>query len=80
MPTIDGTASIKIPAGIQNGTKLRLKGKGVLNPKTNERGDQYVNIIISMPEKLSEAEMKKFEELSEKTKYNPRVNLDRYIR
>jgi len=80
VPTIDSTASIKIPAGIQNGTKLRLKGKGVLNPKTNEKGDQYVNVIISMPEKLSESEKKNFEELSGKMSYNPRTNLERYIR
>lgn len=80
VPTIDGTAKLKIPAGIQNGTKLRLKGKGVLNTKTNERGDHYVNIVISMPEKLTETEKEKFKELSEKMSYNPRINLDRYVR
>jgi DnaJ-class molecular chaperone len=80
VPTIDSTASLKIPAGIQNKTKLRLKGKGVLNHKTKERGDQYVTVIISMPEQLNESDKKIFEELSRKVIYNPRTNLERYTR
>jgi DnaJ-class molecular chaperone len=78
VPTIDTTANLKIPPGIQNGTKMRLKGKGVLNPKTRERGDQYVNIVVSMPDALSDTEKKKFEELSESINYNPRLKIERY--
>ena len=78
VPTIDTTANLKIPAGIQNGTKMRLKGKGVLNPKTRERGDQYINIVISMPDTMSDLEKKKFEELSETINYNPRLKIERY--
>lgn len=80
VPTIDSTASLKIPAGIQTGTKLRLKGKGVLNPKTRERGDLYVNVIVTMPQNLSEDDKKKFEELSKSIKYNPRTKIEKFIR
>ncbi|NIP39088.1 MAG: DnaJ domain-containing protein [Candidatus Dadabacteria bacterium] len=78
VPTVDSTAKLKIPAGVQNGTKMRLKGKGVLNPKTRERGDQYINIVVSMPDKINETDKKKFEELSESINYNPRINIERY--
>lgn len=79
VPTVDSTAKLKIPAGVQNGTKMRLKGKGVLNPKTRERGDQYINILVSMPDNITETDKKKFEELSETISYNPRINIERYI-
>lgn len=78
VPTIDTTANLKIPAGIQNGTKMRLKGKGVLNPKTRERGDQYINIVVSMPDTISDSDKKTFEELSESIDYNPRLKIERY--
>lgn len=79
VPTIDTTATLKIPAGIQNGTKMRLKGKGVLNPKTRERGDQYINIVVSMPDTMTDSEKEKFAQLSKSISYNPRVKIERYI-
>lgn len=80
VPTIDGTATVTIPSGIQNGTKLRLKGKGVPNIKNKERGDEYVVVKIVMPEQISENVKKKFEELAKTTPYNPRINLEKYLR
>jgi len=80
VPTIDGTATVTIPSGIQNGTKLRLKGKGVPNTKNKERGDQYVIVRIAMPEQVSENVKKNFEELAKSNPYNPRINLEKYMR
>jgi len=80
VPTIDGTAKVSIPKGVQSGTKLRLKGKGVPNLKTKTRGDQYVEVKIVMPEKIDEKERKKFEELAESSSYNPRSNLNKYMK
>ncbi len=80
VPTIDGTAKVTIPSGIQNGTKLRLKGKGVQNLKNKERGDQYVIVRIAMPEQPSENVRKNFEELAKSNPYNPRINLEKYMR
>ena len=65
VPTINETVSVKIPKGIQSGTKLRLRGKGVKDPKGSARGDQYIIVKIETPTNLtSEQEelLKKFDE------------------
>jgi len=64
VPTIDGNVSLKIPSGIQTGTKLRLKGKGTKNPKGGiSRGDQIVICNIVTPTSLSAEEKQLFEKL-----------------
>jgi curved DNA-binding protein len=37
---------VRIPAGVKNGSRLRLKGKGNLQPGTGRRGDLYLNLSI----------------------------------
>lgn len=59
--TLDGAISLKIPAGTNSGTILRIKGKGV--PSSTRRGDLYVRIIVKMPEKLTREQKKLVEEL-----------------
>jgi len=49
VPTIDGRALLKIPQGTKSGQKFRLREKGVLNARTNVRGDQIVEIAIAAP-------------------------------
>ena len=57
VPTIDGNVSVKIPAGTQAGTKLRLKGRGTKNPKGGStRGDQYIICNVVVPTNLSKEE------------------------
>lgn len=81
VPTVNGsTATVTIPRGVQNGTKLRLKGKGAPNPRTQLRGDQYVEIKIVMPEEISEETRRKIEELAKTAHYYPRRQLDSYTR
>lgn len=80
VPTIDGSATVTIPSGVQNGTKLRLKGKGAPNLKTKDRGDQYVIVKVVMPDYISENAKKKFEELKKANSYNPRTHLEKYVR
>lgn len=64
IPTIDGAVSLKIPAGIQTGTKLRIKGKGTKNPKGGiSRGDQIVIVNIVTPTSLSNEEKQLYEKL-----------------
>jgi len=53
VPTMEGTKRIKIPAGIQTGTKVRLKGLGFPQGGKKERGDMYVRIGVKVPEKLT---------------------------
>ena len=80
VPTIDGSATLTLPPAVQNGTKLRLKGKGVENLKTRQRGDQYVVLSILMPEKINEITKKRFEEFKSSNPYNPRIFLEKYLR
>jgi molecular chaperone DnaJ len=49
VPTPSGEVKLKIPEGSQSGQKLRLKGKGVTNDKTNTSGDLYVKLMIQLP-------------------------------
>jgi len=51
--TIDGTLSLKIPAGTQSGTNFRLKGLGVHKLHAKGRGDQFVNVKVKTPTSLS---------------------------
>lgn len=53
VPTMQGTKRIRIPAGIQSGTKVRLKGLGFPLMGEGGRGDMYVRVAVHVPEKLT---------------------------
>ncbi|KAM7264195.1 hypothetical protein ACFE04_001878 [Oxalis oulophora] len=69
VPTVDGMAKLKIPAGTQPGTTLVMAKKGVpiLNRK-NMRGDQLVKVQVEIPRRLKDEERKLIEELAELNK------------
>lgn len=50
VPTIDGTVTMTVPAGSNSGTTLRLKGKGMVDPSSKQRGDQYVHLSVVLPD------------------------------
>ena len=50
--TLSGIKSVKIPAGTQNGTKLRLKGVGI-KFTSGSQGDQLVRIIVKIPKEIT---------------------------
>lgn len=56
LPTADGDVKMKIKAGTQSGTKLRLKGKGMSIPGNSQKGNLYVTIQIDVPKQLGEQE------------------------
>jgi len=60
--TLDGDLTLKIPAGTNTGTILRVKGKGVPTG-IDKRGDLYVRIKVDIPEKLSKEAKKLIEQL-----------------
>jgi len=64
VPTMEGTKRIKIPAGIQPGTKVRLKGLGFPQMGKQERGDMYVRIQVHVPENLNERQQELVEQLA----------------
>lgn len=66
VPTIEGTTKrIKIPAGTQSNTKIRMKGYGVPNLKDGGKGDQYVKISVNVPKKLSERQAQLVKKLAD---------------
>jgi DnaJ-class molecular chaperone len=73
VPTVDGRVSVKVPPGSNTGTMLRLKGRGLLDRKTGERGDQYVTLKVVLPEH-PDPELKQFlEQWSANHRYDPRA-------
>ena len=71
----DGLVVLTIPPGTSSGAKLRLRGKGVLNHKSGERGDQFVSLKISVPKNLSDEAKLLFEQLSSLAPQDPRSGL-----
>lgn len=63
VPTLDGKAALKIPAGTQNGARLRMKDKGAPNPKRGAKGDMYVHVQIVVPKTTNPKTRKILEEL-----------------
>ena len=53
VPTISGKTRMKLASGTQNGTTLRIRGKGMPALKGGVRGDQLVKIKVEIPQKLS---------------------------
>ncbi len=64
VPTISIPVKMKIPKGIQSGTVLKIKGKGLVNfPTSRKRGDQYVHIHIWTPQNISSQDEEKIASL-----------------
>jgi len=67
VPTLDGPVNIKIPAGTASGQKLRVRGRGL-----GKAGDLLVTTKIVMPDKITEAQKKLWQQLAHESKFNPR--------
>ena len=65
VPTLEGKASLKIPAGTQGGTLFKLRGKGIPRLNTGQRGDLLVRVMVEVPTKLDSEQRKKLEEFAE---------------
>jgi curved DNA-binding protein len=63
--TPHGNRKVKIPAGIQNGTKLRLKGMGMPHFGKQDKGHAYVRISVAIPKDLNAAQKKIFKQLAD---------------
>ena len=72
VPTVDGPAEVKVPAGTSSGVRLRLRGKGVADPKTGKRGDQYAVIKIVLPKKISDEGKRLMAEFDKSDPASPR--------
>jgi len=65
IPTLDGRASLKIPAGTQSNKVFRLRGKGVRNVRSHETGDLYCHASIETPVNLTSRQKDLLQELDE---------------
>jgi curved DNA-binding protein len=70
--TLDGAASVRIPAGTQSGQRIRLKGKGFGKPGSRDRGDLLAAVRIVVPQKLSAEEKALFSQLAEISRFKAR--------
>jgi len=71
VPTIDGKAKIKIPAGTHSGKIFRLKGKGFPAFQSYEKGDQLVEVNVWTPQNLSHEEKEMLEKLKNSSHFAP---------
>jgi DnaJ-class molecular chaperone len=65
-PTIDGGVKIRIKAGTQPGTTIRLRGKGAPRLRGRGKGDEYVRVLVAVPEKLTREQKKIIEEMKKR--------------
>ncbi len=75
VPTVYGDVELTIPAGTQNATQFRLKGKGVKDLRGSEQGDQFVHVKVEVPKKLSKEEKALYEKLREVSKHQDKESV-----
>jgi len=63
VPTLDGRANLKVPAGSQTGKVFRLGGKGVRNARGSQAGDLFCKIVVETPVNLSKEQKELLEQL-----------------
>jgi curved DNA-binding protein len=73
VPTLDGSIKLKIPAGAENGQRLRARSRGLPKGKTSERGDYYVVLQVQLPATLTDEERTLWEKLRDVSSFRPRA-------
>ena len=64
-PTLDGKVMIRIPAGTQNATVFKIRGKGVPSLSSGgQRGDLMIRVLVEVPTKLDGDQRAKLEEFA----------------
>ena len=64
VPTLEGKAQIKIPAGTQTGNVFRLRGKGIRNVHGHGQGDLHAQVTIEVPARLNTEQRAKLTEFA----------------
>lgn len=75
VPTVYGDVELNIPAGTQNNTQFRLRGKGVKDLRGSDQGDQYVQVSVEIPKKLSREEKELYEKLRTASRKNEKESV-----
>ena len=80
-PTLDGSETVKVPAGTQTGTTLRLRGKGMPDVNGRGRGDLFATIQVQTPARLTKDQKRLLEQLAKelpKEAFEPRPRADEH--
>jgi len=72
LDTPGGEIKVKVPGGTSSGRRIRLRGRGLPNPK-GKAGDLFAEARIMVPPKLSRAERRLFEQLAAESDFDPRA-------
>src|SRR5213595_2107966 len=64
IPTLEGKANLKVPAGTQSGQIFKLRSKGVTNVNGRERGDLLARLLVEVPTRLNSEQRQKLEEFA----------------
>jgi len=65
VPTLEGKANVRLPAGTQSGQMFKLRGKGIVHVNGRERGDLLVRVMVEVPTKLNAEQRAKLQEFAE---------------
>lgn len=65
VPTLQGKATLKIPAATQSGTTFRLKGRGMPHLRGGAHGDQLIRVHVEVPSSLTSEQRRKLEEFAQ---------------
>ncbi|MBS3097739.1 molecular chaperone DnaJ [Candidatus Woesearchaeota archaeon] len=68
VPTLDGKAKLRIPAGTQSNTTFRMQGKGIPFLHDGGRGDENVEVVVSVPKKLTKRQAQLLKEFEKESK------------
>jgi curved DNA-binding protein len=72
VPTPESRVTVRIPAGTNNGQRIRVRGRGLPKGQSGERGDLYVVVNVQIPQQLTEEERALWEKLRQASRFNPR--------
>jgi curved DNA-binding protein len=72
VPTLDGSARVKVPAHSSCGRRLRLRGQGLPGNAQVPPGDLYAVVTIQVPKRLTKRERELFGQLAKESKFDPR--------
>jgi molecular chaperone DnaJ len=64
VPTLEGKAQVKVPAGTQSGQIFKLRGKGIVHVNGRERGDLLARLIVEVPTRLNAEQRTKLQEFA----------------
>jgi molecular chaperone DnaJ len=64
VPTLEGKAHLKVPAGTQSGQMFKLRGKGIVNVNGRGHGDLFARLIVEVPSRLNAEQRHKLEEFA----------------